>query len=102
MKKGNKKNGGLGNALIKSKNKQKMRAVEIVKETGSEEITVNAKAKLASHLEGDALTDFLYKAEISQQKFIVSSKGPEKLLVGRSRTSQNCSNKSRSDRRGEH
>ena len=68
--KGTKKT-GLGNALIKAKNKQKQEANEYFKNNKAEKIEKNPKANLASVIERDTLADFMYEAELAQTKFNV-------------------------------
>lgn len=67
MKKG--QNNSLGRALIKSKNKSKMAAHAFLKKTGAEEKEVLPKQKLQSCVQRDSMADFLYTAELTQQKF---------------------------------
>jgi len=71
MKKNQKQPSGLGRALIKSKNKRHMAAAQFLKKTGAEEKEVLPKQKLESCIQRDSLADFLYTAELTQQKFEV-------------------------------
>ncbi len=71
MKKNQKQPSSLGRALIKSKNKRHMAAAQFLKKTGAEEKEVLPKQKLESCVQRDSLADFLYTAELTQQKFEV-------------------------------
>ena len=62
-------NSGLGRALIKSKNKKDLSVNVYFEEHGALPVEVNAKKKLESKTEQDAMGDFLYEAELLQKKF---------------------------------
>lgn len=73
--KGNKKSTGLGNALLKAKNRQKAEAKRYFQENKVEEIEVKPKVNLESVTERDTLAEFLYASELQQRKFNVRSLG---------------------------
>lgn len=62
-------NHGLGRALIKAKNKKDLSLHVYFDEHGALPLEMNAKQKLESKTERDAMDDFLYEAELLQKKF---------------------------------
>lgn len=62
-------NNGLGRALIKAKNKKDLKLHTFFDEHGALPVEMNAKQKLESKTERDAMDDFLYEAELLQKKF---------------------------------
>ena len=65
--------GSLGSALKKDKNKSSVKKADYIKTHKQEDTGVDtkAKAKLVSVVERDDVNDFLYNAELKQQKFDV-------------------------------
>jgi len=62
-------NNGLGRALIKSKNKKDLSLTVFFGEHGALPVEQNAKQKLESKTEQNAMDEFLYEAELLQKKF---------------------------------
>lgn len=65
----NSKNGGLGNALRKSKNRKKIVEKVYYQKHGEERKEIEKKAQLESCTEQSGLKEFLYEAELAQKKF---------------------------------
>lgn len=62
-------NNGLGRALIKSKNKKDVKLKTYYGEHGALPTETNAKAKLESQTQRDAMGDFLYEADLLEKRF---------------------------------
>lgn len=64
----NKKAGGLGKAILNNMSKRHLIKQQYIEKHGAEQLDID-KPKLVSVVERSALDDFLYKAEIAQEKF---------------------------------